>query len=139
MAELNMLLETFENLNARVSERTAEDASSDLGGAGMGASGQSAQGTQGISPRDQAIARMPSNPAVLQRKLVDHIRKETKALERLAKSASASGKPGAAFRLNEIYAKIRHLNSLIAEILGASMDVLKRFFIRVFIDNQPIL
>jgi len=39
MAELNKLLETFENLNARVGERTSEDNSGDMGGGGGGATG----------------------------------------------------------------------------------------------------
>ncbi len=33
----------------------------------------------------------------------------------------------------------RRLNALIRDILEASMEVLKRFFVRVFIDQQPIL
>ena len=136
MAELNKLLETFENLNARVSERSGEDASHDLGGAGTGTGGQ--QSGQQISPRDLAIRNMPAQ-AVLQKKLTRHIRAETRKLEQLARAAARSSQPGAAFTLNELYAKIRRLNSLFSEILQASVDVLRRLFVRVFIDNQPIL
>ncbi len=72
-------------------------------------------------------------------RLSQHIRQETRKLERLAKAAARSVQPGAAYTLNELYAKIRRLQALIAEILQASIDVLKRLFIRVFIDQQPIL
>ena len=72
LQELTNLLETFENLNARVSERTGEDRSGDLGGAGSGAAAGGQQGTQGTSARDQAIKNIPGQ-VVLQKKLTDHI------------------------------------------------------------------
>lgn len=138
MAELNKLLETFENLNARVSERTAEDASHDLGGAGATAGATGQQGAQGVSARDLSIRKIPA-AAVIQERLTRHIRQETRKLERLARRAAGSSAPGSAHTLNALYAKIRRLNSLISEILSASLDVLRRLFIRVFIDQQPIL
>ena len=137
LQELTNLLETFENLNARVSERTGEDRSGDLGGAGAGATGGT-QGTQGTSTRDQAIQNIPA-AAVLQQQLAQHIKKETRKLEKLARSVARSTAPGSAHKLNALYAKIRRLNALIHEILEASIEVLKRLFIRVFIDQQPIL
>jgi hypothetical protein len=137
LQELTNLLETFENLNARVSERTSEDRSSDLGSAGAGATaGQ--QGQQGTSARDLAIKNLPA-AAMMQQQLARHIQKETRKLERLARKVSRSSAPGSAHKLNELYAKIRRMNALIHDILEASLEVLKRFFVRVFIDNQPIL
>lgn len=139
LQELNNILQTFESLNTRVSERTGEDRSGDMGSGAQGSgSGQQDDGTQ-VSPRDAAIARMPTETRVLQKELTSHIRKETKKLERLAERVSHSTAPGSAHKLNVIYSKIRRLNSLISELLEASIDVLKRLFIRVFIDKQPIL
>ena len=136
LQELTSLLETFENFSARVSERTGEDRSGDLGGAGAGSTGQ--QGSQGASARDLAIKNIPI-PKIMQEKLTQHIRQETKKLERLARTVARSSAPGAAHTLNDLYAKIRRLNALICDILEASIEVLKRFFVRVFIDHQPIL
>lgn len=136
ITELTNLLETFENLNARVSETTGEDRSGDLGSAGTGAAGQ--QGAQGISPRDLLIQNIPE-PAIIRAKLTQHIHQEARKLERLARAAARSNRPGSAYTLNELYGKIRRLNALIAELVEASLDALKRLFIRVFIDNQPIL
>ncbi len=140
LQELNNILQTFESFNARVSERTGEDRSGDMGGGGGQMTGGSGQGddTQ-VSPRDAAIARMPTEAKVLQKELSSHIRKETRKLERLAERVSRSTAPGSAHKLNVIYGKIRRLNSLVSELLESSLDVLKRLFIRVFIDKQPIL
>ncbi len=138
LQELTNLLETFENLNARVSERTGEDRSGDMGGAGAGAATGGQQGTQGATARDLAMQNIP--PAqIMQKKLAQHIQKETQKLEKLARTVSRSSAPGSAHTLNELYSKIRRLNSLIREILESSIEVVKRFFIRVFIDRQPIL
>ena len=139
LKELTNLLETFENLNARVSERVGEDVSQDLGGAGAGAGATGGQqGTQGSSARDQAIKNIPV-AAIMQQKLTKHVQAETRKLEKLARTVAQSSAPGAAHKLNALYAKIRRLNSLIREILEASIEVLQRFFVRVFIDQQPIL
>ncbi|MBI1813168.1 hypothetical protein HY285_04800 [Candidatus Peregrinibacteria bacterium] len=136
LTELNDLLLSLENLDRRVSERTAEDRSADLGGAGAGTTGQ--QGTSGASARDQAIANIPAE-AVIKKKLEQHITGEIKSLRALARRASRTSRPGGAHSLNQIYARIRRLNALLAEILEASLDLLRRLFIRVFIDHQPIL
>jgi hypothetical protein len=136
LKELTNLLETFENLNARVSERTGEDRSGDMGGGTGMTSGQ--QGTQGTSARDQAIKKIPA-AAVMQEKLTRHIKQESKKLERLARTVARSSAPGSAHHLNELYARIRHLNALIHDLLEASLEVLKRLFIRVFIDQQSIV
>ena len=75
----------------------------------------------------------------MQKQLEQHIRSEVKKLRKQARTIARIGKPGAAYHLNNLYARIHHLNALLAAILEASYDVLKRLFIRVFIDRQPIL
>lgn len=138
LQELNLLLESFDALDRRVSERTGEDRSQDLGSAGSSAAGAAGQQTQ-ASPRDVAIAAMPAEPAVLQRELASHINAEVRRLHTLAKKVTRASRPGDAFRLNEIYARIRRLNALLAQVFEASMELLRRLFIRVFIDKQPII
>lgn len=135
LKELNMLLESLENLDTKVSETTGEDRSRDLGAAG--ASGTSATGS-GQSARDRAIAHLPA-PESMQRRLQSNILQEVSQLQRQAKRASMSSRPGSAFRVNELYARIRRLNTLLSELISASVDVIRRLFIRVFIDKQPIL
>lgn len=137
LEELGNLLTTIENLHQRVSETGSEDRSGDLGGAGQGATAGTA-GTRQVSPRDQAIAAIPV-PTVMQRQLASHIEQEVKQLQRQARRITRLSRPGAAHRLNELYAKIRRLNSLLADIFEASYEVLKRLFIKIFIDRQPIL
>lgn len=134
LMELNDLLVSLEALPSRISERTGEDKSGDMGASGAAGTQQGAQ----VSARDQAIAAMPE-PAVVRVELAKHIKDEVKTLEQLAKRTKRMGKPGGAYTLNEIYSKIRRLNSLLAEIVEASVELLKKLFIRVFIDKQPIL
>lgn len=136
LKELGQLLDTIEGLSQRVSEGTGEDRSGDMGAAGSMVG--TAAGATGVSPRDQAIARIPVQ-AVMQKKLEEHIRAEVKKLNREAKRLARQANPGAAYALNNLYARIRRLNSLIAEILEASYEVLKRLFIRVFIDKQSVI
>ncbi len=136
LAELSKLLETFENLDARVSERTGEDRSGDMG-AGGGVAG-SAQGDDDTSPRAKAIRDLPA-PAVLRERLQTHIGKEVQKLDREAKMLARSGKPGSAYKLNTLYARMRRLNALLFDLWEAAEEVLRRLFIRVFIDEQPIL
>jgi hypothetical protein len=140
MQELNNLLQTFESLPGRISERTGEDRSGDMGGGGGFVTSGSGQGDDThVSARDAAIAGMPQQATVLRAQLTKHIRSETRKLERLADRISYSNKPGTAHKLNSIYSKIRRLNILIAEIFESSIDILKKLFIRVFIDKQSIL
>lgn len=137
-ATISSLLDTL-NLIDQMSERVAEDRSGDMGAAGGGQQGTAGTGaTKGASPRDQVIAALPVQQ-VMQRKLVEKIHAEVRHLRREIRSIPASGTPGAAFRLNKLYARIRMLNRLLGTILEASLDVVKRLFIRVFIDEQPIL
>ena len=139
MRELTSLLETFENLNARVGERVGEDISGDMGGGGTGGATGGQQGTRAASPRDIAIAAITDSPVTLRQQLAAEIQKEVNKLDSQAKQYARSSKPGAAFHLNQVYANIRRLNSLLADLIHASMDVLKRLYIKVFIDKQSIL
>ena len=134
--KIGSLLDTL-NLIDQMSERIGENKSGDLGGSG----GQMQTGTAGtrtVSPRDQAIAHLPDEQ-VMQKKLREKIRSEVGVLRAQIRSIPASSHPGAAYRLNRLYARIRMLNRLLATLLESSFDVIKRLFIRVFIDEQPIL
>jgi hypothetical protein len=132
------LLDTL-NIIEQMSERIGEDRSGDMGSAGgqAGTGGQAAQQKQ-ISPRDQAIANLPSQE-IMQQKLTKRIEEEVRNLRRQIRAIPSASKPGAAFKLNKLYARIRRLNGLLAELLEASYEVLRRMFIRIFIDEQPIL
>ncbi len=123
----------------RISEAASENPSEQLGANGTGGSMQQGGSQAGaLSARQQAIANLPA-PKVMQKQLEKHIRSEVKKLRKQAKTIARISHPGAAYHLNQIYASIRRLNALLAEMLEASYDVLKRLFVRVFIDRQPIL
>lgn len=92
---------------------------------------------QTVSSRDQAIANLPPQEK-MQKALRTHISTEVRKLRREASRLTTS-RPGTAYRINQIYANIRRLNKLLLELFHASYETLKHFFIRVFIDRQPIL
>lgn len=124
-------------INELPNEGLAEDRSNDwAGGTGttMTTTGSS---TNQASARSQAIANLPA-PTIMQKQLEDHIRTEVKHLRSQARYIIRSRKPGSAYALTQLYAKIRHLNALLADLLDASYDVLKRLFVKVFIDKQAI-
>ncbi|MFH1444327.1 MAG: hypothetical protein ABIG34_02975 [Candidatus Peregrinibacteria bacterium] len=135
-ATISSLLDTL-NLIDQMTERIGEDKSGDGTSTGgkMQASGA---GARAISPRDQAIANLPSEQ-VMQKKLKEKIHTEVRLLRKQIRSIPSSGKPGAAFKLNKIYARIRLLNRLLATLLESSLDVIKRLFVRVFVDEQPVI
>lgn len=132
------LLDTI-SLMDKVSERIGEDASSDMSGAGAGAGGTQGDGDDSAqSARAQAIANLPDSPQ-MRKELSHYIQKEIKSLRKqVRKKAFRASKKGSAHQLNELYSKIRRLNSLLSELMEVSVDVLKRIFIRVFIDKQSI-
>ncbi|MEK7591485.1 MAG: hypothetical protein AAB489_04755 [Patescibacteria group bacterium] len=133
--ELGLLLKSIEGLAQRVGESTGEDMSADLGATGAPAT---ATGAKRASPRDQSIASLPE-PAIMKEQLEKHIEKEVKKLTREAKKIARLARPGAAFSLNELYARIRRLNALLHELIEASVEIIRRLFIRVFVDKQPII
>lgn len=126
------------DLMGTVALRIREDSSGDLGSGGGGTSGQGAGQQTGTSARDDAIASAPPMP-VMQKKLVEHLELEVATIERQAKALARSNSRGSAFLLSELYRKLRRLSSLISEILHASADVIKRFYVSVFIDHQPLV
>ena|SRR3989344_8389933 len=136
--------ETFRGLDLfieeinRISETAAGQASEQWSGSGTTAVAQTGSAQTGTSWRDQAIANLPPT-AVMQKQLEQHIRMEVKKLRKEANRIARIGKPGGAYHLNNLYSRIRHLNALLAELLEAGYDVLKRLFIRIFIDRQTIL
>lgn len=135
--KLEGLLDTISLLES-VSERVGEDRSGDMGSAGTGGAQQDDSSTA-QSDRAKAIANLAPEPE-LRKQLVEHIEKEVKVLRKeVRKKARRMSKPGSAYQLNEMYAQIRRLNTLLSHLLEASFDVVKRLFIRVFIDKQSIL
>ncbi len=135
-AALTTFLEGINSL--RVSESEA-GGPSEQGGASSGGTAITAQGgSTAISARQQAIANLPAQ-AIMQRQLQKHIRMEVKKLRSQANAIARTSRPGAAYHLNQLYARIRSLNALLAELFESSVEALKRLFIRVFIDRQTIL
>lgn len=125
------------DLMGTIAERVRDDRSGDASGS-TGKSGKAAQKAAGVSARDAAINNAPPVP-IMQQKLKVHIAKEIRALKRQASLLSHSRARGSAYLLNEIYRKIRRLTALTRELLKASAEVIRRFFISVFIDGQPIV
>ena len=102
-----------------------------------GSAGAQQAAAKRISLREQAIANLP--PAEqMQVKLAVHIQAEVRKLRRQARMTALS-KPGAAHALNELYAKMHKLNKFLFDLFEASIDIIKRLFIRVFVDRQTIL
>lgn len=132
--KLEAILAEIEHLSETAPTKIAED-----GGATTGnprtATGKS---PPSLSPREHALANLPP-AALMQRHLQKHIHEEMKKLRREAGHVVHPSKPGAAFQLNCIYARIRRLSALLAEIWEASYEVLRRMFIRIFIDKQTTL
>lgn len=123
------------DLMGNIATRVREDSSGDMGGASGGGKVKKASGT---SARDDAIANAPATE-VMQKKLVAHLRKEIGSMKRQARKASKSNARGSAWALAELYKKIRSLSSLMKEILHASAEMIRRFYISVFIDQQSLV
>ncbi|MDD3897254.1 MAG: hypothetical protein PHU04_05480 [Candidatus Peribacteraceae bacterium] len=130
--KLESLLDTIELLNT-VSERMGESKSGDLGN-GSGGTRQGAASQQ--SWRELAIASLPATP-VMQRQLEEHIHTEIKTLRReMHRSARRAAKPGGAHKLNTLYARIRRLNGILQQLFSASVETIRRLYIRIFVDKQ---
>lgn len=125
-------------LNDKVSEKGTEDAAGDWSGTGSGAAVATGTGSQsGPSARDLAMANLPI-PVIMQKQLETHIREEVKQLRKQALRIANTQKPGGAHKLNELYARIHRLNALLASLFEASVEILKRLYVRVFVDKQSI-
>jgi len=134
--KIESLLSSLDDIES-FSERIGEDRSGDMGGAGTGTGGTKGDDQAQVSIRDKAIANLPAEE-VMQIEIQKHIKKEVKDLRRQVRKVEHIRKPGAAQKLNEIYARIRRLNGLLSEILESSYEVVKRLFVRIFIDKQSI-
>jgi hypothetical protein len=134
---MDALSNFLEGINMEVSEKEGDKPGEQWSGSQGGTAVATSQAQTGTSARSQAIANLPA-PAVMQKQLEQHIRSEVKKLRKQAMSIARMSRPGAAFHLNQLYARIRSLNALLADLFDASVDVLKRMFIKVFIDKQAI-
>ncbi len=126
----------------KISETISEDRSQDMGAGGQGAA-QAGQGDDDdgqVSPRQKAIQSLPSTEA-MRRRLTRHLEREVGQLERKAKREARriQKKKGSAYFLNEAYARIRKIRSLIAELTQAAADLVRRLYIRLFIDHQQLV
>lgn len=136
--KLGDLLNTITLMDS-ISERVGETKSGDLGSGGTSSAQGDDDDTTPTSARDRAIANLPAAP-VMQKQLIAHIQQDIKQLRKTIKSnALKAGKAGSAYRFNELYSKIRRLSSFMSAMLNASADVVKRIYIRVFVDKQEIL
>lgn len=89
--------------------------------------------------RNQKIANLPAQE-VMRSELQKQIEKEVAELHtEVKKTKKRLTRPGAAYKLNTLYGRIRKLNSLIGELFDAAYDVVKRLFIKVVIDRQKVL
>ncbi len=132
LAGLEDIITPSENVQVRAGENLPV-----TGGASGGQAGATA-GQAGMSPRDQAIAAIPVQ-AVMQKEIATHITEEVKKLRKEAKMVARVTRKGGAYQLNTLYARIHRLNALLSELFEAGLDVVKRLYIRIFIDKQPIL
>lgn len=120
-----------------IMESVSDAKSGDWSSSGSMSGGAKHDDAKDPSPRDEAIAQLPQ-PRVMQKKLKQHIQTEVRKLHAQAIAAARINKPGAAYRLALLYRKIRQLNMLMEELIEAAYDIVRRMFIRVFIDKQPI-
>lgn len=126
------------DLMGTVAARIRDESPAGIPMGGGGGSGQTSGQTTGTSTRDDAIAKIPTI-AVMQQKLIANLEHEVKTIEKQAKTFKHSQTAGSGFHLNELYRKIRRLRSLIGELISASAEMIKRFYISVFIDRQPLV
>jgi len=136
--KLEGLLETLVLID-KVSETMGEDRSGDMGGGGTGGTAQGDDDQIQISLREKAIANLP-DAQVMQKQLKAHIEKEVSKLQKEVKHAARrASKPGSAYKMNILYARMRRLNALLAELLEASHEVLKRLYVKIFVDKQTVI
>ncbi len=135
----NQLGSFLEDIN-RISESSGGGPGEQWSTGTAGATPQTtgSQSGQSMSVRDQAIANLPA-PKLMQKQLEEHIKAEIKTLRKQAKTIARINQPGGAYKLNQLYTRIHHLNALLGELFSSSVEVLKRLFIRVFVDKQTVL
>lgn len=123
----------------RISERIGEEHSQDLGGgaAGPGRGDGAAKGAQ-VSLRQQAIRSLPPLE-VMQQQIIHHLQREVRSLERSARRTAWRVRKGTAYLLTQIYARVRKIQALIAELREATAEMIQRLYIRLFIDHQQLV
>ena len=119
--KVEMLLDALAAID-KISERVGEDRSADMGGGGaMAKKGDDTSAA--ATARNQKIANLPVQE-VMRSELQKQIEKEVAELHTEVKKAKRRlTRPGAAYKLNTLYGRIRKLNSLIAELFDAAYDV----------------
>ncbi|MEK7563746.1 MAG: hypothetical protein AAB544_05145 [Patescibacteria group bacterium] len=136
--KVEMLLDALAAID-KISERVGEDRSADMGGGGGAMAKKGDDTSAAATARNQKIANLPAQE-VMRLELQKQIEKEVAELHTEVKKAKKRlTRPGAAYKLNTLYGRIRKLNSLIAELFDAAYDVVKRLFIKVVIDRQKVL
>ena len=134
---IQSLLTVLSDLES-ISERVSETAEGDLGSGGPASAGSGGSGDDSQSARAQTIKSLPSTK-VMRGKLTKHLEHEVHQLERKAKRMARRSGKGKAYLLNELYARIRKIQSLIAELIEATAEVVRRLYIRLFVDNQQLV
>ena len=136
--KITSLLATLSALE-KISERVAEDHSGDLGtGSGGAMTGDGSQTGGAVSLRQQAIQSLPSKE-VMQKKLISHLHAEVSSLERESRRVARLNAKGSAYLLNQTYARIRKIQSLIEDLVDAALEVIERLYVRLFIDHQQVV
>jgi len=137
--QLRSLLMVLADLE-KITERVSEDRSTDPagGGAGTGGAGEGHGATAQRSLRAASIQALPPYP-VMKRRLIAHLEKEMRRLEREARRIARMTRKGSAHLLTQLYARIRKIQSLIVELVEATTEVIRRLYIRLFIDHQQLI
>lgn len=137
LQSLLVLLSDLEKISEVVSEENSQDLGLGTSPGGTISSGRGTGGT-GVSLRDQSIRSLPSTE-IMRVRLTRHMQREVKQLEKSARRLARSTKKGSAYLLNELYAKIRKIQALIGELVEATAEIVKRLYIRLFIDHQQLV
>jgi hypothetical protein len=132
--KLNEVMEMI-NFMGNISEKVTEHHALFTGSSGASTGDQKSQGS---SQRDQILQKLPPT-AQMQKKLVKHIDAEIASLEKKAKRITRMKRRGWAFELTLVIAHIHRLAAIAREIMRASLEVVRRFYILVFIDHQPLV
>lgn len=138
--ELQGFLDQLGSISETAPARAGENLPAASGGQQAAAStGQAGQAQPARSWRDDAIAQMPQDDRVLQREIAKHIQTEVKKLRKEARKIARVSGAGNAYHLNILYSKIHRMSAMLASLLEAGTDMLKKLYIRIFVDKQPIL
>lgn len=132
-AKLNELMEVI-NVMGNISEKFAEHQSQ----IAASSAGQTSTKAAATTARDEAIKALPKKE-MMQQTLIRQINREIATLERQIKAINSERQAGWAYEITKLYARVRRLTALLREITRATVENVKRFYIHVFIDHQPLL